>query len=148
MQVLDVYLTELFIYDLNQPFNYHWKVGTRTKEDWKLRQFSAHDLIFYCYIYYSASKRSFILYVFLPDDVESASKYTAKITVSPNSLRKLIYEGPVLSIEGLPTIYNSQAYNKYWIASYESMMPFIKNQYFGFLGWFDGLQVQVQVFEN
>merc|ERR1719450_1196813 len=93
---------------------------------WSFSQFEAHQLSFYLAMSYLASKQSFILRVFLPEGVESASKYTTRITVSPSTTRKLFYEGPVLSIEDLPDENSSQVYDNYWIVSCDVIKPFIK----------------------
>ena len=93
---------------------------------WSFTQFEAHQLSFYLAMSYLVSKQSFILRVFLPEGVESASKYTTRITVSPSTTRKLFYEGPVLFIEDLPDENSSQVYDKYWIVSFDVMRSFIK----------------------
>ena len=75
---------------------------------------------------YLASKQSFIIFVMLPDSVEAASMYTARITVA-NDRRKRIEEIPVLSIEDLPEIENDEAKFKYLFVSHESMEPFFSD---------------------
>ena len=59
--------------------------------------------------------------VFLTDGVETASKFTARITVFSHASSELIHEVPVLSIEDLPGMDSSQAYDKYWVVSYDEM---------------------------
>ena len=107
---------------------------------WKLQ--SVHDLdrTFYFEMGYLASKKSFIFVVFLPEDVEKASKYNIRLTISPGSPKNLIYQGPVLSIEDLPVkpMKRSEDYNKYWIVSYDVLKPFFRNDY--------GVSIEVKIF--
>ena len=93
-------------------------------EDFAFFQFPVEDFKAYCDFSYVASKQSFVFRMFLPDCVEKASKYTARITISPHSSRNLVYRGPVLSIEDLPDVNSSQAYNKYWFISKDVIIPF------------------------
>ena len=60
----------------------------------------------------------------VPDDVETASKFNARITVHGQYQRKLTYEGPVLSIEDLPKIEDKNAKMKYWFVAYDALESF------------------------
>merc|ERR1712227_391840 len=87
--------------------------------------YDAHNLTFYFHSSYLASKKCFIFYVMLPDDVETASKYNMKIRlIHPDDQKKLTYEGLVLSIEDLPDFEDDNANMKYWFVSYETLKPF------------------------
>ena len=97
-------------------------------EDIMFFQFADEDFKVYFNFSYVASKQSFVVRTFLPDCVETASKYTARVTISPYSSRNLIYRGPVLSIEDLPDVNSSQAYNKYWFISKDVLYHFISNE--------------------
>ena len=92
---------------------------------YKMIRFDAHNLSFYFHFSYLASKKCFIFYVMLPDDVVTASKYNMKIRLfHPDAQRKLTYEGLVLSIEDLPDFKDDNANMKYWFVSYETLKPF------------------------
>jgi len=109
--------------------SFSWKSNTiLTNRDtlWALQSFHAQYRLFYLEKFFLAAKKSFIFGVFLPEDVETSSKYSARITISPGSPRSLIYQGPVLSIEDLPDKSSSQACDKYWIVSYDDLNPFFK----------------------
>ena len=108
-------------------FRWYWDWdGTSDKDDNStFVQIPVENFIVYVVVSYAASKQSFVVRMFLPDGVETASKYTVKITISPQTSRHLIYQGPVLSIEDLPDVDSSQAYHKYWFISKDVMMPFI-----------------------
>ena len=105
----------------------------------KMHSFKAHNLTFYFLSNYLASKKCLIFSVMLPEDVETASQYTVKITVTPDpdAQRKLIYEGSVLSIEDLPNIEDDKANKKYWFVSYDNLEPFLTQ---------DRIPIQVEVF--
>jgi len=103
--------------------NFYMDKNDNEDEGYQFIPIRVEDLLFYFELFFSVSKQSFIFRVFLLERVETASKYSTRITVSPNSPRKLIYEGPVLSIEDLPDMDSSQAYEKYWIVAKEAMIP-------------------------
>ena len=94
----------------------------------KSDQFQFQGLTFYFSLTYIASKQSLIYRVFLTDGVETASKFTARITVFSHASSELIHEVPVLSIEDLADMDSSQAYDKYWVVSYDEMRPFIQTR--------------------
>ena len=103
-------------------FTYYWYEGELSHNidsNRKLDQFQG--LTFYFSLTYIASKQSLINKVFLTDGVETASKFTARITVFSHASSELIHEVPVLSIEDLPGMDSSQAYDKYWVVSYDEM---------------------------
>ena len=102
-----------------------WDGTSDEHNNYKFVQIPVQDFKVYVVVSYAASKQSFVVRMFLPDGVETASKYTVKITISPQTSRHLIYQGPVLSIEDLPDIDSSQAYHKYWFISKDVIMPFI-----------------------
>ena len=88
--------------------------------------FQDHDLTFYFLSFYLASKNFSSLFIFsvmLPDDMETASKYNARITVG-RSQRKLTFEGSVLSIEDLPKFEDKKAKMKYWFVAHDALESF------------------------
>jgi len=100
-----------------------------------MHSFKVDNLTFYLLSSYLPSKKCFIFSVMLPDDVETASMYNARITVihSPDSQRKVTFEGSVLSIEDLPDIEDDEANMKYWFVSYETLKPFFTQDSRSFL---------------
>ena len=91
---------------------------------WQFIHFCDHGLSFYLRLDFLASKQSFNMYVMVPEDEETASKFTAKITVVHEEPRKLTYEGPVLSMDDLPDMESDQADRKYWVLPYDAAYPF------------------------
>ena len=121
----------LWPYDLYDWDNEGTLFNPNEDKSWKLPIFYVDDQLFYIFMHYLASKQSFFHCVILPDDVETASKYNARMILGPHhgcvdsrSRRRLTYEGPVLSIEDLPDLTSSSARSKYWIVPYEDMEPF------------------------
>ena len=90
---------------------------------YKMISFKFHNLTFYFLSSYLASKKCFIFSVMVPDDVETASKYNARITVG-HYQRKLTFEGSVLSIEDLPKIKDKNAKMKYWFVAHDALESF------------------------
>merc|ERR1719450_635256 len=97
-------------------------------ENWKLRHISyMHGFAFYLTFSYSASKHSFFISLMLPNDVETASKFTAKLSIEEednSDPRSLTYKGPVLSIEDIPDINSDEAASKYWVVPFDVMKSF------------------------
>ena len=97
---------------------------------WPYRSLIIHNLSFYLVMTYVVSRQSFVLYLILPEDVKTASKFTAKLTTtsqSPDSEspdRKLSYEGPVISIEDIHDVNSNEASSKYWVVPCEVMRSF------------------------
>jgi len=109
----------------------------------KLGGFSAHNFVFNLIVDYDSTEQSLVLFMVLPQDVEIASKFTAKMTIThPDSPRtKLTYECPVLSTEEASGIYRiEENMYKYWIISYKVMRSFY--------GEMDKLPIQVEVFKE
>ena len=104
-----------------------------TDANWKMRHISyMHGFAFFLTFSFSASKHSFFISLMLPRDVETASKFTAKLSIKeednsgPPNLdpRSLTYVGPVLSIEDLPDINSDEAASKYWVVPFDVMKSF------------------------
>ena len=121
------------LFTLTKPKRFEWdgvskfksiKLGFNKNHDWQFVHFYAHDLSFYLCMDFLASKQSFNMYVMLPEDVETASNFNAKITVVHEEPRKLTYEGPVLSMDDLPDMESDQADRKYWVLPYDAAYPF------------------------
>ena len=126
-------LRRAVLFTLTKPKRFEWdgvskfksiKLGFNKNHDWQFVHFYAHDLSFYLCLDFLASKQSFNMYVMVPKDVETASKFTAKITVVHEEPRKLTYEGPVLSMDDLPDMESDQADRKYWVLPYDAAYPF------------------------
>ena len=118
--------------------DYDWicKENLHENQEWQFSQLQVQDVSFYCEMSYLATVRSFIFRVFVPDGVETASKYTARITVAPDSRRNLKHKVPVLSIEDIPNMEG----NKCWIVHYDLMRPFFDTS--------TSIEILVEIFET
>ena len=118
--------------------DYDWicKENLHENQEWQLSQLQVQDVSFYCEMSYLANVRSFIFRVFVPHDFETASKYTARITVAPDSRRNLNNKVPVLYIEDIPNLEG----NKCWIVHYDLMRPYFDTS--------TSIEILVEIFET
>ena len=106
------------------------KFNTNKNKRLKMASFMNDNCTFYFLCSYLATKKCFIFSLMLPDDVETASKYKARITVILEDAvcmdeyvqRTLTYEGPV--IEDLPNIDDDKAKLRYWFVALDAMEHF------------------------
>ena len=53
--------------------------------------------------------------------------YSVKLSIrSKDSIRKLLFEGPVLSIEDIPDVSDPRAFHNFWAVHYEAIRPFFE----------------------
>ena len=74
---------------------------------------------------YIAEKRSFVFCVITAEVKENASKYKVTLVIGNPKvpMKKLTYEGPVLSIEQISSCKNPETLNDSWCVQYEAVKP-------------------------
>ena len=66
-------------------FRWFWDGTSNEGDNSRYVQIPVQDFKVYAIVSYAASKQSFVVRLFLPDGVETAAKYTVKITISPQN---------------------------------------------------------------
>ena len=70
----------------------------------------------------------------------------SKDRIAAETLKKLTYEGPVVSIEDLPDINSNQASSKYWIVPYDDMKSFFSFEHDYYYAGELNFTVQIPIF--
>ena len=128
-----------YLYPLSSDYLKEWDgTSTNTKDEFDLStnrvfqfaSFEVHDKVFFLSASYFADKKTFFFYVMLPKELKDPTlkHYSIRLIIRSRDTpeRKLMFEGPVLSIEDIPEVSNPRAFYTFWAVHYETMRPFFE----------------------
>ena len=127
-----------YLYPLSSDYLKDWDgSSTLTQDEFDLTEnkvyqfasFEVHDKVFFLSASYLAAKKTFFFYVMLPKELKDPTlkHYSVKLSIrSKDSIRKLLFEGPVLSIEDIPDVSDPRAFHNFWAVHYEAIRPFFE----------------------
>ena len=128
-----------YLYPLSSDYLKEWDgTSTNTRDEFDLStnrvfqfaSFEVHDKVFFLSASYFADKKTFFFYVMLPKELKDPTlkHYSIRLIIRSRDTpeRKLMFEGPVLSIEDIPEVSNPRAFYTFWAVHYETMRPFFE----------------------
>ena len=144
-----------YLYPLSSDYLKEWD-GNKDEFDltenkvYQFASFEVHEKVFFLSASYLAARKTFFFYVMLPKELKDPilKQYSAKFSIqSKDSTRKLMFEGPVLSIEDIPDVSNPRAFSTFWAVHYETVRAFfeIKNKNDDDKVWDVKLPINVEV---
>ena len=108
---------------------------TTKNKVYTLASFIQLDKHFYIFAHYMASKKTFIMCVFLAEDPEIVANYKLKMTLGYQLPRKIIYEGACLPLDNPHQLHQARHFNetceRCFCVSYETIKGYFHRKKMG-----------------